>query len=252
MLTHPVADKLRELNLEGMAKALEEQRQSDLYDPMSFEERLALMVDREATERDNRRLSRRLRNAKLRYPEACIEDLNLKLPRSLDRSVIQQLASCQWVRNAYNVFITGATGVGKTYLACALAQKACREGFDSLYLRTTPLFQDLALAKADGRYKRLLAGLARERLIILDDWGLAPLGDEQRRDLLEIVEDRHGRVSTIILSQVPVDKWHQSIGDPTLADAILDRIIHSAIQIAMTGDTVRPHYFKVKKGKDQE
>lgn len=251
MFTHPTDEKLRELNLAGMAKALAEQRQSDIYDSMSFEERFALLVDREATERDNRRLGRRIQGAKLRE-DACIEDLNFKLRRNLDRSVIQQLSTSQWVRKAYNVFITGATGVGKTFLACALTQKACRDGFDSLYLRTPLLFQDLALAKADGRYRKLLASLAKKRLLALDDWGLAPLSDEQRRDLLEIVEDRHGRAALIIVSQVPVEKWHQSIGDPTLADAILDRIVHCAIRIDMTGDTVRPHYFKVKYEKGDE
>jgi DNA replication protein DnaC len=144
------------------------------------------------------------------------------------------------------VFITGATGVGKTYLACALAQKACRDGYDTLYLRSSLLFQDLSVAKGDGRYKKLLASISKKRLLILDDWGLAPLNDEQRRDLLELVEDRHGRGSLIIVSQVSVDHWHKSIGDPTLADAIMDRIIHNAYRIDLKGDTVRPHYVRQK------
>lgn len=242
MLKHPTVEKLHFLNLNGMAKALSEQANtSELYAAMSFEERLGLLVDREMTEQDSRRLASRLKNAKLRQ-SACLEDLDFRTPRGLDRSVIQQLSSCQWVRKALNVFITGPTGVGKTYLACALTQKACREGFDGYYLRATTMFQDLALAKADGRYKKLLASLAKKRLLVLDDWGLAPLNDEQRRDLLELVEERHGRGSTVIVSQVPVDKWHQSIGDPTLADAILDRIIHNAYKIELKGPTVRPKY----------
>lgn len=249
MLTHPTQDKLLELNLTGMAKALTDQRQSDLYDAMSFEERLGLLVDREMTERENRRLKTRLNGAKLREA-ACLEDLDYKHRRNLDRALVQQLATCMWLRKAYNVFITGPTGVGKTYLACALAQKACREGYDTLYLRASLLFQDLAVAKGDGRYKRLLAGLSKKRLLVLDDWGLAPLTDEQRRDLLELVEERHGRGSTVIVSQVAVEKWHDSIGDPTLADAILDRIIHNAYRIDLKGETVRPHY--VRKRAEQE
>lgn len=249
MLTHPTQDKLLELNLTGMAKALTDQRQSELYDAMSFEERMGLLVDREVMERENRRLKTRLNGAKLR-DTACLEDLNFKHRRNLDRAVIQKLATCAWLKKAYNVFITGATGVGKTYLACALAQKACREGNDSLYLRASLLFQDLAVAKGDGRYKKLLASLSKKRLLVLDDWGLAPLNDEQRRDLLELVEERHGRGSLIIVSQVPVDKWHDSIGDPTLADAILDRIIHNAYRIDLTGETVRPHYVRERAEKE--
>ncbi len=250
MLTHPTQDKLLELNLTGMAKALDDQRQSDLYDPMSFEERLGLLVDREVTERENRRLKTRLNGAKLR-DTACLEDLNFKHRRNLDRAVIQKLATCTWVKKAYNVFITGATGVGKTYLACALAQKACREGYDSLYLRSSLLFQDLAVAKGDGRYKKLLASLSKKRLLVLDDWGLAPLNDEQRRDLLELVEERHGRGALIIISQVPVDHWHDSIGDPTLADAIMDRIIHNAYRIDLKGETVRPHYVRQRAEEEE-
>lgn len=241
-MKHPTVEKLHVLNLSGMAKALSEHAAApELYADMGFEERLGLLVDREMTEQDNRRLASRLKSAKLRQ-SACLEDLDYRTPRGLDRSVIQQLSTCQWVRKALNVFITGPTGVGKTYLACALTQKACREGFDCYYLRATTMFQDLAMAKADGRYKRLLASLSKKRILVLDDWGLSPLNDEQRRDLLELVEERHGRGSTVIVSQVPVDKWHQSIGDPTLADAILDRIIHNAYKIELKGPTVRPKY----------
>lgn len=241
LLAHPTQDKLLAMKLTGMAKALAEQLTSDLYANLSFEERVGLLVDREMTERDNRRLKKRLENAKLRQT-ACLEDLDYKPRRGLDRAVIQQLSSCQWVRKAQNVFITGPTGVGKTYLACALAQKACREELDGVYHRAPLLLRDLSVAKGDGRYKRVLASLSKKRLLIMDDWGLAPLNDEQRRDLLELVEERYGRTSTIIVSQVPVDQWHQSIGDPTLADAILDRIIHNAYQITLQGETMRKRY----------
>lgn len=250
MLTHPTHDKLLSLKLTGMARAFAEQFQSDLYVPMSFEERLGLMVDRELTEKENRRLRTRLSGARLRQ-EASLEDLDFKHRRNLDRALIQQLSNCNWIRKAYNVFITGATGVGKTYLACALAQKACREGFDTLYVRAPLLFQDLAVAKGDGRYKRLIASHGKKRLLVLDDWGLSPLGDEQRRDLLELVEDRHGRGSLVIVSQVSVEHWHQSIGDPTLADAILDRIIHNAYRIDLKGETVRPYYVRQKAKREE-
>lgn len=238
---HPTQDKLLALKLQGMAKGLSEQLETNLYDGLCFEERLGLLVDREMTERDNRRLKTRLQSAKLRQM-ACLEDLDFRTPRGLDRAFIQQLATCQWIRKSLNVFITGPTGVGKTYLACALAQKACREGFDGLYQRASLLFQDLSLARADGRYKKLLATFSKKRLLVLDDWGLAPLNDEQRRDLLELVEERQGRASTIIISQVPVEQWHQSIGDPTLADAILDRIIHNAYQLTLKGPSMRKKY----------
>ncbi len=242
MLTHPTVAKLHAMSLAGMAKTLSEQAQTpELYAQMSFEERLGLLVDREMTEQDNRRLANRLKSAKLRQ-SACLEDLDFRTPRGLDRSVIQQLSTCHWVRKAYNVFVTGPTGVGKTYLACALSQQACRGGFEGLYLRATRMFQDLAMSRADGRYKKLLASLSKKRLLVLDDWGLAPLNDEQRHDLLELVEERHGRGSTVIVSQVPIDKWHHSIGDPTLADAILDRLIHNAYRIELKGPTMRPKY----------
>ena len=253
MLIHPTQDKLLAMKLTGMAKGLSEQMESDLFDAMDFEERFGLLVDREMTERDNRRLQTRLNAAKLRQL-ACLEDLDFRTPRGLDRALIQQLATCLWIRKSLNVFITGPTGVGKTYLACALVQKACREGFDGIYLRAPLLFQDLSLAKVDGRYKKLLATLSKKRLLVLDDWGLAPLNDEHRRDLLELIEERHGRSSTIIISQVPVDQWHQSIGDPTLADAILDRIIHNSYQLTLKGPSMRKKYSLVleieEKGGD--
>ena len=251
MLTHPTVERLEQLKLTGMARAFAEQRESDLYAEMSFEERFGLLVDREVIERDNRRLRARLANAKLRQ-DASLEDLDFSLPRKLDRAVIGQMMTCQWIRKAANVFITGFTGVGKTYLACALAQKACREGYDSLYVRMPLLIQDLAVARGDGRYRKQLAALAKKRVLILDDWGLAPLNDESRRDLLELVDDRHGRTSTIVVSQIPVDKWHETIGDPTLADAILDRLVHNAYRIDLKGDTLRPKFARKASAKEDD
>ena len=209
-------------------KAFAEQLEMAEIDSLSFEERLGLLVEREATERETRRLATRLRKAKLRH-SATIEDLDFRHPRGLDKGQILSLASCQWISRHDNVLITGSTGVGKTYLACALAHTACREGFRALYLRLPKLFHELAVAKGDGRYGKLLAAYERLDLLVLDDdWGLAPLGEAERRDLLEILEDRAERRSTLVTSQLPVDKWHRVIGDPTLADAILDRLIHNA------------------------
>ncbi len=238
MLTHPTPDKLQALKFKGMAKALGEQLQMPDIHELSFEERLGLLVDREMTERDNARLQTRLRNAKLRH-SACIEDIDYRHPRGLDRALINSLASCQWVSEHLNVLITGPTGVGKTWLACALAHKACREGHSAYYLRLPRLFQELTIAKGDGRYPKLLAQLARTDVLLLDDWGLMKFIAEQRRDLLEILEDRYGTRSTIITSQLPVEHWHQVIGDPTLADAILDRIVHNAYKIPLKGDSMR-------------
>jgi len=242
MLNQPTLDKLMALKLSGMAKAFQEQMGLPDITSLSFEERLGLLVDREITERDNRRLKTRLKAAKLRQA-ACIEDIDYRYPRGLDKSVILTLATCQWVKAHHNVLITGPTGVGKSYLACALAHKACREGYRALYLRVPRLFHDLALAKGDGRYGKMLASLAKVDLVVLDDWGLAPLTDEQRRDFLEIIEDRHGTGATLITSQLPIDHWHETIGDPTLADAILDRLVHNAYKINLKGDSMRkPHF----------
>jgi DNA replication protein DnaC len=183
-------------------------------------------------------MKRLLQNAKLRVA-ACIEDIDYKSPRGIDKSVILRLASCDWVRRAQNVIIVGATGVGKTYLACALANRACRDGHSSFYIRAPRLFHDLALAKADGSYGKLMNKLAKTKVLIVDDLGLAPLSDHQRRDLLEVIEDRQGLSSTIVASQLPVENWHDSIGDPTIADAILDRLVHNAHQINLKGSSMR-------------
>ncbi len=244
MLTHPTLDKLQALKFTGMAEALAEQMNMPDIDTLSFEERLGLLIDREVTARENRRLSSRLRRARLKH-NAALEDIDYRQPRGLDKSLIQSLAACRWVTEHLNILITGPTGVGKTWLACALAQKACRKGHTALYLRLPRLLQELAIAKGDGRYPKLLATLAKTEVLILDDWGLAKLTAEQRRDLLEILEDRHGTRSTLATSQLPVDKWHDLIGDPTLADAILDRLVHNAYKINLKGDSMRKRRAKL-------
>ena len=238
MLNHPTLDKLQNLRFTGMAKALTEQMSLSDIDQLSFEERLGLLIDREVTERDDRRLTTRLRQAKLKQ-NACIEDMDFKHHRGLDKALMLDLAQCLWVKKHLNVLITGPTGVGKTWIACALAQKACREGFSSLYLRLPRLLQELPIAKGDGTYIKLLNKLAKVEVLILDDWGLSTLIAEQRRDLLEILEDRHDYRSTIVTSQLPLNKWHHIIDDPTLADAILDRLVHNAYKITLKGESMR-------------
>jgi DNA replication protein DnaC len=238
MLNHPTLDKLEALRFSGMVKALTEQMSMPDIKELSFEERLGLLVDREMTEREDRRLKTRLRQAKLRQ-SACVEDIDYRQPRGLDKSLILDLAGCQWIKRHLNIMITGPTGVGKTWIACALAQKACREGYRALYLRLPKLLQELPLAKGDGTYIKLLTWLAKIDVLILDDWGLSKLMAEQRRDLLEILEDRYDSRSTIVTSQLPLDKWHDIIGDPTLADAILDRLVHNAYKINLRGESMR-------------
>lgn len=240
MLTHPTLEKLQTLRLSGMRKALSEQQQMPQIDSLGFEERLGLLIDREMTERENRRLETQLKKAKLRH-SCCLEDLEIKASRGLDKALILTLAACTWIARGINVLICGPTGVGKSYLACALGHKACLEGYSVLYLRLPRLFEELRLAKADGRYGKLMLGYAKTDLLILDDWGLTPMTDPQRRDLLEILEDRYGKRSTIVTSQLPVPAWHEAIGDPTLADAILDRLVHNAYKIGLKGDSMRKH-----------
>jgi len=240
MLTHPTLEKLRALRLNGMLKALSEQQQMSDLGSLGFEERLGLLIDREMTDRDNRRLETRLKKAKLRHC-CCMEDLDFKAARGLDKALTLSLATCTWIARGINVLICGPTGIGKSYLACALGHKACLEGYSTLYLRLPRLFEELRLAKADGRYGKLMLSYAKTDLLILDDWGLTPMTDPQRRDLLELLEDRYGKRSTIVTSQLPVQAWHEAIGDPTLADAILDRLVHNAYKLELKGDSMRKH-----------
>ena len=238
MLKHPTLDKLQALKFTGMAAALADQMAMPDIDALGFEERLGLLVDREITERENRRLTSRLRRARLRHT-ALLEDIDYQTPRGLDKGLIQSLAACQWVKEHLNVMITGPTGAGKTWLACALAHKACREGYTAQYIRLTRLLRELMVAKGDGRYPKLLANLAKVDVLILDDWGLMKLNAENRRDLLEVLEDRHGNRSTVATSQLPIEEWHGVIGDATLADAILDRLVHNAYKVNMKGESMR-------------
>lgn len=238
MLHHPTLDQLNTLRLTGMATALTEQMALPDMETLAFEERLGLLVDREITERDSRRLTTRLRQAKLKQ-SACMEDIDYRAPRGLDKSVMARLADGKWVRDHLNILLTGPTGVGKTWLACALAHKACQQGHTALYCRLPRLLQSLPLAKGDGSYVKLMTKLARIDVLILDDWGLSKLTSEQRRDLLEILEDRHNTRSTLVTSQIPIDQWHELIGDATLADAILDRLVHNAYKINLKGESMR-------------
>jgi DNA replication protein DnaC len=238
MLIHPMLDKLQILRFFGMLSALEEQMKMPDIEKLSFDERFGLLIDREMIDRQNRRFKTRLRKAKLRQ-NACLEDIDFRHPRGLDKSLMLQLASGQWIKEANNLLIIGPTGVGKTYLACALAHKACQLDYSAFYFRLPRLLQQLDIAKGDGRYGKLLKNFAKTNLLVIDDWGLKKLIKEQSHDLLEIFEDRHRLQSTLITSQLPVDHWHEIIGNPTLADAILDRLIHNAYRINLMGESMR-------------
>jgi DNA replication protein DnaC len=238
MLTHPLFDKLTTLRLFGMLAALKELLNTSETDRLSFEDRLGLLVDREITARENRQLASRLKKAKLRQ-HACIEDVDFRHRRGLDQALFMQLSQCAWVKAHQNVIIIGPTGVGKTYLACALAHKACREGYSALYFRLPRLLQELSLSKGDGRYTGLLKSLARADLIVLDDWGLKGFSVDQQHDLLEVLEDRHGLRSTLITSQLATDHWHELITNATVADAICDRLVHNAHRITLKGESMR-------------
>jgi DNA replication protein DnaC len=238
MLISPTLDKLQALSLGGMARAFEEQLERPDYAELSFEERLGLLVDREAQDRENRRLARRLKAAKLRI-DAVIEDLDFRVPRGLDRSTILGLAESHWVTAHRNVLVTGPTGVGKTFLACALAQAAIRHGHTALYLRLPRLLDELVLARADGRLPRLMTAWAKVGVLVLDDLGLQPVPPARAADLLEVIEDRGGLRSTIVTSQLPVAHWHEALGEPTVADAILDRLVHDAYRLELSGASMR-------------
>jgi len=238
MLTHPTIDKLETLRLSGMVGALREQWKTPDINQLSFEERLGLLTDREVDIRETKRLQSRLKKAKLRQT-ATLEDIDFQQPRGLDKSLVIKLADCQWISKHQNLIVTGPTGAGKSYLACAFAQKVCRKGYHTSYVRMSRLFEDLGLAKGDGRYSKMLASFAKTDLLVLDDYGLAKLTREHRHDLLEILEDRYGVRSTLVTSQLPLEHWHEQIGDPTLADAIMDRLVHNAHKIQLKGGSMR-------------
>jgi DNA replication protein DnaC len=238
MLTQQTLDKMNAMKLFGMIDALQQQMGSAEYARLSFEERLGLLIDGEWTAREQRKLKRRLHVAKLRYP-ASIEDVDFKHPRGLDRQQVLSLGSCGWIQSRHNLLITGSTGIGKSYLACAFVERACRRGHSAAYLRLPRLLQQLAVARGDGSYARILARLARLDLLAIDDWLLAPLRDTERRDLIEVIEDRSERASTLIASQLSSKDWHTGIGDPNLADAICDRLLHNAHRLELKGPSIR-------------
>ncbi len=238
MLNEQTFDKLYTMKLTGMAEGFKEQLEQPSFRDLSFEERFGILVDRQWTWKENKRLKRLLRDAKLKL-QASPEEIDFRTPRGIDKPVILSLTSCQWIRNHQNLLISGPTGVGKTFFACAFAQRACREGFRTLYLRVPHLFYQIALARADGSYATLMKRFSKTHLLVLDDLGLTPLTETERRDLLEVIEDRTGSTSTLITSQLPIDHWHDHIGDPTLADAIMDRLIHNAHRIQLKGGSMR-------------
>ena len=250
MLTTQTLEKLHELNFTGMIKALEEQDRNAEMTALSFDERLGLLIDRELSERESRRLQRRLSQAKLRQ-EACMEDVDVRAPRGLDKTLMATLATCAWIAQHLNVLITGPTGVGKSFIASALAHKACLEGYKALYVRLPRLLDEVRISRGDGTYAKRLRALAKIDLVVLDDWGLAKLTPDSQRDLLEVLDDRHGTRSTVVTSQLPVDQWHDAMPDPTLADAILDRLIHNAYRIELSGESMRKRRSNLNHNKLQ-
>lgn len=239
MLNEPTVEKLRGLKLEGLLAAWQAQQADPKVHTLGFDERLGLLVEAEWLHRENKRLVRTLAEAKLRLAQACLEDVDYSPRRELDKATVRQLATCRWVAEHHQVLVTGATGTGKTFLACALAQQACRKGYRALYRRATRLFEELRLAHADGSYPRLLARFARMDVLVIDDLWLKPLTDAERHDLLEVLEDRYGARSTVITSQHPPARWHERVGDETVADSICDRLLNNAHRIALKGPTRR-------------
>jgi len=238
MLTEQTFQLLSSMRMLGFARALRQQLEGDGYDQLAFEERVAMLVDTEHADRESRKLTRRLQQAKLRE-KACLEDIDYRHARGLDKATVRRLATCKWVDKHQNVILTGPTGVGKTYIACALADQVCREGMSAIYRRMPRLLHELLVARADGSYSKLLARLAKADVLVLDDWGIAPLTDQERRDVLEVFEDRHGARATVIATQLPVDAWHGYIAEPTIADAILDRLVHNAHRLDLSGGSMR-------------
>lgn len=239
MLTQPTIEKLCAMRLKGMAEAFRQQQESADCQQLSFEERLGLLIDRQWTWRENHALERRLRNGRLQGP-ACIEDIDYRAARGLDRQLVRSLAlESVWVREHQNLFLLGPTGIGKTWLGRAFAQKACRDGYSALFYKAVELFRDLAMSRADGRHGKLLYQLGRVDLLIVDDWAMAPLSEAERRDFLEICDARYQARSTLLTSQIPVTSWHAQIGDPTIADSILDRLVHNAHRLELKGESMR-------------
>lgn len=242
MLIQTIIDTLNRLKLYGIAAALAEQLTQSAATTLAFEERLGLLVEREVLYRDNRRLTRLLQLAQLKQRNACVEDIDFRARRGLDRNQVTSLASCDWIRHAQNLLLHGATGAGKTWLACAFAQQACRQGLSALYLRAPRLFDELSVCHADGSFRRRLAAIAKVNLLVIDDFAIAPIGPRERSDLLEILDDRVGARATLVTSQLPIEQWHDYIGDPTMADAILDRLVHSAHKIRLAAnESMRKH-----------
>lgn len=246
MVIQETFEKLQDMKMHEFARAFQEQLDGDGYGELGFDERVSFLVDREWSDREARRFTRRLQQARLRDTSACVEDIDFRHRRGLDRATVRRLAEGEWITRHRNIVITGPTGTGKTYIGCAFGQNACRGGHTVLYRRVPRLIDEFAVARADGSYGRLLNRLGRTAVLILDDWGLTPLSDGARRDLLEVIEDRHGHRSTVLLSQLPMKLWHKYVGEPMVADAILDRLLHNAHKIELTGESMR------KRAKPQD
>lgn len=238
MLTEQTIDKMNTMKLYAIAEAFNQQLASNHYAELSFEERVGLLIDAEYTAREQRKLARRLRGAKMRYP-ASVENIDFQTPRRLNRQQLLSLATCAWIVEHHNLILNGPTGIGKSYLACALLERACRSGFTAYYVRAPRLFHELAVSRIDGSYPRLLTRLAKFDLLAIDDWLLAPLKDTERRDIMEVIEDRAERASTLIASQLPIKDWHGAIGDPNHADALCDRLLHNAHRVQLKGASMR-------------